>query len=102
MESEPVSGEICMIRIGEERYAVRIPYFQFYRRRLKLVINGQTYRFRLRFEDPFIFTSFNGIAQIFEVYTPREWALIQYMPDRRDKAKSNALLYPMPGLVVDA
>lgn len=101
MESEPVSGEICMIRIGEERYAVRIPYFQFYRRRLKLVINGQTYRFRLRFEDPFIFTSFNGIAQIFEVYTPREWALIQYMPDRRDKAKSNALLCPMPGLVVD-
>ena len=24
MESEPVSGEICMIRIGEEHYAMRI------------------------------------------------------------------------------
>ncbi|MDO5674252.1 MAG: acetyl-CoA carboxylase biotin carboxylase subunit [bacterium] len=101
LETQPVSGEICMVRIGTERYAVRIPYFEFFRRRLKLVINGQTYRFRLRFENSFMFMSFNGIAQLFEVYTPREWNLIQYMPEKQDKGQSNVLLCPMPGLVVD-
>lgn len=101
LETQPVSGEICMVRVGTERYAVRIPYFEFFRRRLKLVINGQTYRFRLRFEESFMFMSFNGIAQLFEVYTPREWNLIQYMPEKQDKGQSNVLLCPMPGLVVD-
>ena len=101
LETQPVSGEICMVRVGTERYAVRIPYFEFFRRRLKLVINGQTYRFRLRFEESFMFMSFNGIAQHFEVYTPREWNLIQYMPEKQDKGQSNVLLCPMPGLVVD-
>ena len=101
METQPISGEICMIRVGEERFAVRIPYFEFFRRRLKLVINGQTYRFRIRFDDSFMFMSFNGIAQLFEVYTPREWKLIQYMPEKQDKGQSNVLLCPMPGLVVN-
>ena len=101
LETQPVSGEICMVRVGTERYAVRIPYFEFFRRRLKLVINGQTYRFRLRFEESFMFMSFNGIAQLFEVYTPREWNLIQNKPEKQDKGQSNVLLCPMPGLVVD-
>ncbi len=101
LEHRPVSGEICMIRVGTEIYAVQIPFFEFFRRRLKLVINGQVYRFRLRFEDSFIFMSFNGIAQTFEVYKPREWALIQHMPKKQDRHQSNALLCPMPGLVVD-
>ena len=48
-----------------------------------------------------MFMSFNGIAQLFEVYTPREWKLIQYMPKKEDKAQSNVLVCPMPGLVVD-
>ena len=101
LESQPISGEICMIKVDLERYAVRIPYFEFFRRRLKLIINEQTFRFRIRFEDSFMFMSFNGISQLFEVYTPREWNLIRYMPEKQDKALSNALLCPMPGLVVD-
>ena len=101
LESQPISGEICMIKVDLERYAVRIPFFEFFRRRLKLIINEQTFRFRIRFDDSFMFMSFNGIAQLFEVYTPREWNLIQYMPEKQDKALSNALLCPMPGLVVD-
>jgi len=101
LESQPISGEICMIKVDLERYAVRIPFFEFFRRRLKLIINEQTFRFRIRFDDSFMFMSFNGIAQLFEVYTPREWNLVQYMPEKQDKALSNALLCPMPGLVVD-
>lgn len=100
LESRPVSGEVCMITVNTERYAVQIPFFEFFRRRLKLIINGQAYRFRLRLEDSFIFMAFNGIAQIFEIYKPREWALIHYMPEKQDQGQSNALLCPMPGLVV--
>ena len=102
LDSEPVSGRNCNIRVNGELYTTRIPYFQFFRRRLKLVVNGQTYRFRLRFEEPFIFISFNGIAQIFEVYTPREWSLVPYMPIKQEKVEvRDTLLCPMPGLVVD-
>ncbi len=101
LKRRPVSGEVCMIRVGTEDYAVQIPFFEFFRRRLKLVINGQTYRFRIRFDDSFIFMAFNGIAQTFEIYKPREWALIQHMPKKQDQHQSNALLCPMPGLVVD-
>ena len=101
LESQPISGELCSIKVGSHSYSVLIPYFEFFRRRLKLIINGQPYRFRLRFENSFMFMSFNGIAQLFEVYTPREWKLIQYMPKKEDKAQSNVLVCPMPGLVVD-
>ena len=102
LESEPVGGETCMIRVNEERFSVRVPFFEFFRRRLKLVINGQTHRFRCRFEaPPMVSMAFNGIAQVFEIYSPREWALMQFMPEKRDRAAGDALLCPMPGLVVD-
>ena len=48
-----------------------------------------------------MFMSFNGISRLFEIYTPKEWALMTYMPEKADKALDNILLCPMPGLVVD-
>jgi propionyl-CoA carboxylase alpha chain len=96
-----VSGETCTIRVDGTTHKVVIPTFEFFRRRLKLTVNGQDYRFRLRFEESFMFMSFNGISRLFEIYTPKEWALMTYMPEKADKALDNILLCPMPGLVVD-
>ena len=101
LEAPPVSGQTCTIRVDGNMYQVEIPLFEFFRRRLKLVINGQVYRFRIQFEESFMFVSFNGISRLFEVYTPKEWAMMQYMPAKADKAPNNILLCPMPGLVVD-
>jgi len=101
LEGTPVSGEMCTIRVDGSTHRVEIPTFEFFRRRLKLNINGQAYRFRIRFEESFIFMSFNGISRMFEVYTPKEWELMRFMPEKADKALNNILLCPMPGLVVD-
>jgi propionyl-CoA carboxylase alpha chain len=101
LEGTPVSGGLCTIQVDGTSHEVEIPSFEFFRRRLKLNINGQDYRFRLRFEQSFMFMSFNGISRLFEVYTPKEWALMKYMPEKADLALNNILLCPMPGLVVD-
>jgi propionyl-CoA carboxylase alpha chain len=101
LEGAPVSGGLCTIQVDGTSHEVEIPSFEFFRRRLKLNINGQDYRFRLRFEQSFMFMSFNGISSLFEVYTPKEWALMKYMPEKADLALNNILLCPMPGLVVD-
>ena len=101
LEGARASGEICTIRVDGTTHKVVIPTFEFFRRRLKLSVNGQDYRFRLRFEESFMFMSFNGISRVFEVYTPKEWALMEFMPEKADKVANNILVCPMPGLVVD-
>ncbi len=82
-------------------YAVVTPEFEFYRRRLRLKINGRSHMFRLYYQYSFFGVAFCGTARIFEVFAPREWALARHMPAARDEALENALLCPMPGLVVE-
>ncbi|MCG2690698.1 acetyl-CoA carboxylase biotin carboxylase subunit [Candidatus Parcubacteria bacterium] len=94
-------GKRWTIHIGGIKYAVETPEFEFYRRRLKLSINGSLHRFRMRIEHPFIFTAFSGICRLFEVYTPREWELMAHMPARIERPPDNVVVCPMPGLVVD-
>ncbi len=96
----PAHGRRWTIRIGPHAYAVTTPEFEFYRRRLKLVIDDQVHRFRVRLEQSFIYVAFSGITRVFEIYTPKEWALIPYMPDRVAAPAENVLVCPMPGLVV--
>jgi propionyl-CoA carboxylase alpha chain len=101
-----VKGEkdIFIIRLLghiDTRYEVITPDFEFYRRRLKLTVNGQTEYFRLQYRENFFWAGFCGINRIFEVYSPREWELAQYMPKERKTSLDNVVLSPMPGLVVD-
>ncbi len=88
-------------RVNGRRHQVETPPFEFYRRRLKLWVDGQVHRFRMRGESSFYFVSFCGIARLFEVYTPREWRLMQYMPADSGQDVDNVLACPMPGQVVD-
>jgi propionyl-CoA carboxylase alpha chain len=82
-------------------YAVTTPEFEFYRRRLRLKIDGRSHMFRLYYQYSFFGVAFCGTARIFEVFAPREWELARHMPAPRDQTPENALLCPMPGLVVD-
>jgi len=95
------ADRLWTIHVDSNKYAVETPEFEFYRRRLKLNINGRIHRFRMRIEHSFIFTAFSGICKQFEVYTPREWELMSHMPERVDRPPDNVLVCPMPGLVVD-
>ena len=87
--------------MNDKQFEVITPDFEFYRRRLKLTINGQTEYFRLQYRENFFWAAFCGINRIFEVYSPREWELAQYMPRQSKKTLDNVLLSPMPGLAVD-
>ena len=89
------------ISTNGRQHTVETQEFEFYRRRLKLNIDGQIRRFRIRLEQSFIFVAHNGICRTFEIYTPQEWALIDHMPIQPEKLLENILACPMPGLVVE-
>ncbi len=82
-------------------YDVISPVFEFYRRRLKLKINDQYQYFRLEYQGNFIWVAFSGFTCVFEIYTPREWALARFMPRREEGVQDKHLISPLPGMVVD-
>ncbi len=100
LEKTPM-GRLWTIRVDEAEMAVETPDFEFYRRRLKLNIDGCIHRFRMRVERSFFWISFCGITRMFEVYSPKERAMLEHMPRRDERPPSNELQCPMPGLVVD-
>jgi len=81
-------------------YEVVTPPFEFYRRRLRLKINGRYHMFRARYQEHHIQAAYCGIVRTFEIYAPREWELAAHMPPLKKKAEENVLRCPMPGLVV--
>jgi len=96
-----LSSRDWSVKMNGKEYAVIAPVFEFYRRRLKLSINGVDQYFRLQYHQNFIWTAYCGITRIFEIYTPREWELAQYMPKDRKVASENVLLSPLPGMIVN-
>ncbi len=96
-----MNGRLWSAVVNGHRHALEPPKFEFYRRRLKLNIDGRFHRFRLRVEQSFIFVAFSGITRLFEIYTPREWEMLSFMPDRPSRAPEHILPCPMPGQVVD-
>jgi len=89
------------IEIDGEAYTVVTPPLEYYRRRLKLTINGESVYFRMKYNGNFIEAAYNGTCRNFEIYNPREWEVAQYMPAQVLKKSDNILDCPMPGLVVD-
>ena len=90
-----------LVVVDGRRYQVVTPPPEFYRRRLKLTIDGRTCYLRLRSDGSFTEAAFNGVVRTFEVYSSREWELARYIPPPPPKAPDNALICPMPGLVVE-
>ncbi len=87
-------------KVNGTEYTVIAPYFEFYRRRLKLSINGLYQYFRLQYLQNFIWIAYSGNSRIFEIYSPKEWELAQYMPTEKKDGKENVLLSPLPGMVI--
>lgn len=83
------------------RYEVVTPPMEFFRRRLKLSINGETSYFRMKYSGNFIEIAFCGVCRTVEIYNPREWAVAHFMPRPVSKIDTNLLDCPMPGLVVE-
>jgi propionyl-CoA carboxylase alpha chain len=116
------TGHCYVVRSGEDRWEVELPCeieaaawearvdgkplrveaprFEFFRRRLRLVVDGQVQYFRLEWHASFLRIAFRGLVRTFEVYAPREWALVGFMPGPAEAPSENVLRCPMPGLVV--
>jgi propionyl-CoA carboxylase alpha chain len=88
------------VMVNENKYQVKTPEFEFFRRRLRLKIDQKSPMFRLYYEGNFIGVAYSGVTRTFEIYTPQEWALSAYMPKPKAAAEQNHLTCPMPGLVV--
>jgi propionyl-CoA carboxylase alpha chain len=98
---DPSSKNNWTISVNEGQYEVITPDFEFYRRRLKLMINGERHYFYLQYKEHFIWVAFCGITRTFEIYSPREWELAKYMPKGKRVVIEDVLHSPMPGLVVE-
>ena len=95
------SDQQWRVIVDDTTYHVLTPQLEYYRRRLKLSINGEKFFFRLKYLGNFIIAAFCGVTRTFEIYNPREWKLAQFMPVPSDSESKNTLECPMPGLVVD-
>ena len=100
LEGDPAKRE-WRIEVDGREYHVTTPEFEFYRRRLKLRINGKPHMFRLRYQENHIMAFFCGIVRLLEIYTPLEWALSAFLPKASFTVQENELTCPMPGLVIE-
>ncbi|MFH1033052.1 MAG: acetyl-CoA carboxylase biotin carboxylase subunit [Pseudomonadota bacterium] len=90
-----------LIWVDQRAYQVLTPELEFYRRRLKLDIDGQSQYFRLQYRENSILTAYCGIISQFDIYSPKEWKLAHFMPQSQAQENQDELCSPMPGLVVD-
>lgn len=100
LEGEAGEADWTVIVDGEP-HRVTTPRFEFYRRRLRLLIDGEPQRFRLQYRGNFIWVAHGGVARTYEIYSPLEWALARHVPPPPPKPRDDALRCPMPGLVVE-
>lgn len=87
------------IGVNGKPHEVITPEFEYYRRRLRLKINGAQHMFRLKYDENHIRVSFCGVNRVCEIYTPREWDLAHFMLQGEKVAPENVLKCPMPGLI---
>jgi propionyl-CoA carboxylase alpha chain len=97
-DGSDLQWQVC---VDDVTYRVVTPPLEFYRRRLKLSINGEDHHFRLKYLGNFFEAAFCGETRTFEIYNPREWKLARFMPVLSSREAENVLECPMPGLVVD-
>ncbi len=89
------------IKVEEKTYHVVTPEFEFYRRRLKLLIDETSHMFRLSYDENHIRVFFCGVVRLLEIYSPLEWRLSKYMLRDLTEREENELRCPMPGLVIE-
>lgn len=87
------------VSVNGKTYRVVAPDFEYYRRRLKLEIDGVSHMFRLQYQENHIRAFYSGIVRTFEIYNPLEWSVAHFMLRDVKTTQENELRCPMPGLI---
>lgn len=87
------------VNINGKTYRVLAPDFEYYRRRLKLEIDGVSHMFRLQYQENHIRAFYSGIVITFEIYNLQEWSVAHFMLRDVKSTQENELRCPMPGLI---
>ena len=82
------------------KYQVVTPEFEFYRRRIKLRIDGKYQYFHTKYKDNNIWVAHRGVTRTFGIYSPLEWKLLYHMPKPKKAPPEDVIRCPMPGMVV--
>jgi len=86
--------------VNGRKYQVVTPEFEFYRRRLKVRIDGKTQFFHMRYKENNIWVAFRGTTRVLGIYKPLEWKLFYHMPKPKEVVAEDVIRCPMPGMVV--
>jgi propionyl-CoA carboxylase alpha chain len=110
VKGEDVFFELCLMKnpspqswtvtINGRKHQVVTPEFEFYRRRIKLRIDGKTEFFRTKYKENNIWVAHRGATHIFGIYSPLEWKLSYHMPKQKKVPTEDVVRCPMPGMVV--
>jgi len=88
------------VMVNGNKYQVSTPEFEFYRRRLKLKVDGKTQFFHMRYKENKIWVAFRGVTRVYGIYSPLEWKLFHHMPKPKTLPPEDVVRCPMPGMVV--
>jgi propionyl-CoA carboxylase alpha chain len=88
------------VMVAGHKYQVVTPAFEFYRRRLKLGIDGKTQFFHMKYRENKIWVAYRGVTRVLGIYSPLEWKLYHHMPRPKVILPEDVVRCPMPGMVV--
>jgi propionyl-CoA carboxylase alpha chain len=88
------------VTVNGRKHQVVTPEFEFYRRRIKIRIDGRTQFFRTKYKDNNIWVAHRGATRILGIYSPLEWKLSYHMPKPKKVPPEDVIRCPMPGMVV--
>jgi Biotin carboxyl carrier protein len=88
------------VMVDGRKYQIVTPEFEFYRRRIKLRIDGETQFFHTKYKENNIWVAYRGTTRVLGIYSPLEWKLFHHMPKPKKVLPEDVVLCPMPGMVV--
>jgi propionyl-CoA carboxylase alpha chain len=97
--ANPGQGSWTVV-VDEHKHQVVTPEFEFFRRRLKLKIDGKAAFFHIRYMENNMWVAYRGVTRVFGIYSPLEWKLFYHLPKPKEIVAEDVIRCPMPGMVV--
>jgi propionyl-CoA carboxylase alpha chain len=88
------------VMVDGRKYQIVTPEFEFYRRRIKLRIDGKPQFFHTKYKENNIWVAYRGATRVLGIYSSLEWKLLYHVPKPKKVLPEDVIRCPMPGMVV--